>query len=631
MRRLVLLVVLLPVMVLLTATGAPAAARPDGAPDVVVVGVAGLHWSHVGRHTPALRALAGEGAVGALSVKAVPDLTCRADGWLTLGAGARARAFPEQGASSRCRSVPLLGLDEQVRRNAATRDGARVGALRDVLGPSAVAYGDGPRLALGLPPLRAVAAPPPTRPALRLVELTALPAGPTASDLRQLDRQLAGALRGLPRTTDVLVVGVGEAEQDGTADLAVAVAAGPSFERGALRSASTRRAPYVQLVDVAPTVLALLGGPVPSVMDGQPWQVRGPAPSVAELVAVSERATTARAVTVPFFVVLVAVLLASFLVLRRRPHALRVAALSGTAATGASYAAQLLPWERSPAPLATLLLLVAVLSVGAALLIRSVGAVCGLVTLLLVVDLLSGAPLQMDAVAGYSPLVAGRFAGLGNVAFGVYGTAFVLASAFAAARRPPRQAAAVVTGLGTVAVVVAGRWGSDVGGVLALVPAFVLLGLRMSGARVTAGRLALALLGATAVVTAFALLDLARPPADRTHLGRFAADLRDGTAGGLLARKAGAVLDLLLANPVTAALPLVVAAAVWLLLRPPPALQRALDEEPALRHGLPAVGLLAAVGFVLNDSGAAVPALALLVAVPATVAVVARVLAADGA
>jgi len=29
----------------------------------------------------------------------------------------------------------------------------------------------------------------------------------------------------------------------------------------------------------------------------------------------------------------------------------------------------------------------------------------------MVVDLLAGAPLQMDAVAGYSPLVAGRFAG----------------------------------------------------------------------------------------------------------------------------------------------------------------------------------------------------------------------------
>ena len=622
--RLALLVLLL----LVGGLAAPAAAQQS--PDVVVVGVTGLRWAEVGEHTPALRALADEGAVGLLSVKAVPALTCRADGWLTLGAGTRAQAFPAQ-ATERCLAVPLADLDEQVRRNAGTLDGARVGALRDVLGDRAAASGDGARLALGLPARPTGPAPPDA--ALRLVELPALPARPGPDDLRRLDRRLRVELRGLPATTDVLVVGLAEADGDGTADLGVAVATGPSFDRGALRSASTRRAPYVQLVDVAPTVLALLGEPVPDAMDGEPWQVRGPAPAVGALVDLSQRASTARAVTVPFFVVLVAVLGVLMTVLRRRPRALRLVALSGTAAVGASYAAQLVPWERSPEPLLALLVVVAVLSVATALLARSVGVVCGLGALVLVADLLSGAPLQVDAVAGYSPLVAGRFAGLGNVAFGVYGTVFVLAAAFLAARRPPRQAAAVVAALGVVAVVVAGApdWGSDVGGVLALVPAFVLLGLRVSGERVSASRLALAAVGAAAVVTAFALLDLARPPGERTHLGRFAADVRDGTAADLLVRKATSVLDLLLANPVTAALPLVVAAAAWLLLRPPPLLRRALDAEPGLRHGLPAVGLLAAVGFLVNDSGAAVPALALLVAVPATVAVVARVVEAGGA
>ena len=45
---------------------------------------------------------------------------------------------------------------------------------------------------------------------------------------------------------------------------------------------------------------------------------------------------------------------------------------------------------------------------------------------------------------------------------------------------------------------------------------------------------------------------------------------------------------------------------------------------PALAHRPAAVGLASLVGFAVNDSGAAVPALALLVAVPATVAVLAR-------
>jgi hypothetical protein len=199
----------------------------------------------------------------------------------------------------------------------------------------------------------------------------------------------------------------------------------------------------------------------------------------------------------------------------------------------------------------------------------------------------------------------------------VYGTAVVLATAFAAARRPPRQAVVVVPRSACRrSSSRAHRRGERRRGVLALVPALVLLGLRTSGARVTAGRLVLALTAGAAVVTGFALLDLARPAADRTHLGRFAEDVADGAAGELLVRRRARCSTCCSRTPVTAALPLAAAVAVGLLLRPPPALRRALDDEPGLRHGLPAVGALAAVGFAVNDSGAAVPALALLVAVP---------------
>ena len=67
-----------------------------------------------------------------------------------------------------------------------------------------------------------------------------------------------------------------------------------------------------------------------------------------------------------------------------------------------------------------------------------------------------------------------------------------------------------------------------------------------------------------------------------------------------------------------------VAAAAYGLFRPPAPLRRAFQAAPGWRHGLLAVGLASLLGFVLNDSGAAVPALALCVALPATAAVVAR-------
>jgi hypothetical protein len=313
---------------------------------------------------------------------------------------------------------------------------------------------------------------------------------------------------------------------------------------------------------------------------------------------------------------------------RRRWGPVEVAALAGAAVLGASYLANLVPWWRAGVPLLALLAVVAPMSVLVAVVARSrvqgvagpAGAVCAFVAAVVLADLVTGAHLQMSSVAGYSPLVAGRFAGIGNVAFGVLAAAVLLATGVAFRRALP------IASVGVVTVVVDGAppWGSDVGGVLALVPAFVLLAMLRTGTRVSLLRLAAAGAAGAAVVTAFALADWSRDPAERTHLGRFVQDLVDGTAGQLLSRKAGAVLDLLVASPVSPLLPFVVAGAAYLVVRPPDPLAAAFTAAPAWRHGLLALGLAALLGFVLNDSGAAVPALALCVAVPATVAVVVR-------
>ena len=390
-------------------------------------------------------------------------------------------------------------------------------------------------------------------------------------------------------------------------------------------------------------------------MTGEPWSSVGDAPSIGQLVDLDIKAGAQREVTVPFFVVLLAgqlvlLLLAAW---RRRPDLAELVVLGGAAAVGASYAANLLPWWRSPAPLLTLLAVVVVLAavvVGLATaapifrirlmtrrttphcaedqrerqgrrgLLTPVGVACGFTAAVLVLDLLTGAHLQMSSVAGYSPLVAGRFAGIGNVAFGVLAASALLATA-ALTRRP-----AAVAAVGVAVVVVDGAppWGSDVGGVLALVPAFVLLGMLVSGRRVSVLRLALAGAAGLLVVTAFALADWSRAPADRSHLGRFVQDVAAGTAGTVLRRKADAVFGLLFTSPLTAALPLLVAALVYLVVRPPAPLAHAFAVAPAWRHGLLATGLASGIGFAVNDSGAAVPALAIVIALPATVAVILR-------
>ena len=335
------------------------------------------------------------------------------------------------------------------------------------------------------------------------------------------------------------------------------VGAGPSFERGALRSASTRRAPYVQLVDVAPTVLALLGVPVPAVMDGQPWQVRGPAPSVGRArgaVRARDHRPSGHG----------AVLRRA----RRRPAgaARRTAPPPGGAARSPRWAARppsarrtprsSSPWWRSPAPLLTLLAVVAALSrrpppccarsVGAG--VRARRRCCSSSTC---------SPARRcrwtrsPATRRWSPAASPGSATSPSASRhgGPAGGGLRCRTPAARGRQPPRSPS-----LGTVAVVVAGRRGAATSaGCWRWCPPSRCSACCVSGARVTAARLALA---AGRGRRRRHGLRAARPrpaAADRTHLGRFAADVRDGTAGDLLRRKAEAVLDLLLANPVTAA------------------------------------------------------------------------------
>lgn len=622
------LVVLLGLVACLLAAG-PSTAEdrpPDVRHPVVVIGVAGLLWQDVGPGAPAVRLLAERGATGVLSVKASEAVTCPADGWLTLGAGARAGASGI--GREPCTAQLPLPTARDAERNLDATDEAELGLLArslgglDATGPGALAA-SGP----------AGPGEPTGSPLVRLVDAGVVGGPDRAGALRAADARVAAALAEAPEDADVLLVGLSEGDGDDRARLHVAVAAGPSFSGGTLRSASTRRDAYVQLIDVAPTVLGLAGVEVPDAMDGEPWRAVPGSRTADGLADLDVRAVEAKAATVPFFVGLVAFQVLVPLALHRRPRWARAAAVGGLTALGASYASMLVPWWRSPSPLLALVGLVAVAAtVSAALCLRSrhpVGWACGGVAALLVADLLTGAHLQMESPAGYSSLVAGRFAGIGNVAFGVYGACVLLAAAALAGGRERRRCLLLLGAVALVAVAVDGAppWGSDVGGVLALLPAFLVLGMLLTGARVSALRLLLAGLAGAVVVTAFALVDHARPEADRTHLGRFVEQVRDGTAGEVLGRKASAIGNLLFGNPVTALLPLVVALVVWLFLRPPAPLAAAFEAEPSFRAGLLAVGLMAALGFALNDSGPAVVALAVVVVIPATAGVIGGVAA----
>ena len=186
------------------------------------------------------------------------------------------------------------------------------------------------------------------------------------------------------------------------------------------------------------------------------------------------------------------------------------------------------------------------------------------------VDAAAGAPLAFNNPLGMNAVVAGRFYGVSNTAFALVAGALVvvIASAWEVLSGGRRSALLVTALLGGAALLVDGapQLGADVGGALTLVPTLAFLAAGLAGLHLSWRRW-LAIGAATVlVVGGFAVVDLLRPGGP-THLGRFARQVADGSAAGVLGRKAYALVGPFVTKPVMAAAlacaVVIVAAALW--------------------------------------------------------------------
>jgi hypothetical protein len=635
---------------------------------VVLIGVPGLQWKDVGPSvTPNLWRIAGTAATGLLSVRAVGALTCPADGWVTVSAGARSAAGPychrpvhitRRGAGA------VVGEAASIRRiNAGF---GPVGLLADAVhraGGCVTAVGPGAALAAADAQGRvdtyapAPAALPPdawSRCAISIVDAGTVGGGDRASAARRADTTVGTVLTRLAADTAVVVAGV--ADEGRTPHLRVVLATGPGTAGRYLGSASTRRANMVILPDLTAALLASAGVPAPDGLIGTPPLPDAVRPALAESVAdLSSQdlaAQTHRRLLPRFFAgfVISQILLytAAALALRHGPlrrrrrilSATRLTALVAAAVPVSTYLVDLVPWWHTSRPALWLVGGIAAADVLVTALatcgpwrrdLLGPGTVIAAVTAgVLAADLLTGNHLQLNSMMGYSPLVGGRYYGMGNIAFAVLATSALLASAGVAQWLEPRAgrraavAAVLVITLTAALLDSWTAWGSDFGGLVAFVPGLATTAMLVAGRRVSFLRLQLLRATGMALVLGVAWIDYLRPPSRRTHMGRFFGQLVAGDSLPWLERKFAAMTHTF--GNLTL-LPVVVAGFLFVLLvlhRPGRAgadgLRRAYERAPMLRAGLSGAFVTAVVGGAVNDSGIAVPALALAVAVPLALA-----------
>lgn len=428
------------------------------------------------------------------------------------------------------------------------------------------------------------------------------------------------------------------------AHLGVAVAVGPGFDAGeTLVSASTRRRGIVTLPDVAPTVLAHAGIERPAAMTGRPW-VGAPAGGsrIEAAVSLNDESVFVDRVKSPintaFVVFQIAVYLLALALLAWREErgkgtggslgrSLEAAGLGIVAFATATFVAGAVDAHDvgAAAYVTIILLLDAGLVAGASALaarpLDRLLVLSGFTLVALSVDLATGARLQMNTVFGYSPIVAGRFSGAGNIAFAVLAASAVVTASLVVHRWKTRAALVSVGALFAAVVVVDGapQFGSDVGGVIALVPGFGVTWLLLAGIRPTVRTAALAVPAALAAVALFLALDLTRPPEARTHLAQLFERARaDGfrIVGDTLRRKAEANLRVFRSSIYTFFVPPALGVMTWLVMRPRGRWERLAEAFPRPRAGLIGGFVVAALGFAVNDSGIVIPAVVLSFLVP---------------
>ncbi|MFC0530445.1 hypothetical protein [Phytohabitans kaempferiae] len=474
---------------------------------------------------------------------------------------------------------------------------------------------------------------------------------------RQADALLARVLAARP--PDSLVIVAGLSDTDDSRRLHVVIADGPGWERGWLTSASTGRDGYLQLVDLAPTALTATGRALPEgVFAGQP--ARSVPGRPAELgVAVTQpadadrEAGAQRRIATWFFGVLAAVQFALAvavvpLLRRARLPAGPVASASprfgfhglirrggGTArslavprpvvavievllvasalAIPAALVADAVPWWRAEHPgLLFTAVTLALLAAGTAVVrltpvyrrtLGPLAMVASIAAVVVAVDLVTGARLQLNGVAGYSAL-SGRYAGLGRVGLGIFAAGTLLVAGCLAQRVRRTWRPWVMGIVGGAGVLLAGSpyLGADAVGAIALTAGVGIAVVISTGGWLTFGRLAWATLAGVVVTAGFALLDLSRPDAERDRLGRFLTALGDGTGGRAVQRAAASTVGAL-DSPLTV-LAVVGAVLVWFaLLRPWGGLKRLFGIYPAIRAAMAGIATAAVIGGVLGGSG----------------------------
>jgi hypothetical protein len=439
------------------------------------------------------------------------------------------------------------------------------------------------------------------------------------------------------RRDSVMIVSPAATAGSGTR-LTIAALRGPGVEPGFLRSASTRRAGFVQLVDIAPTVLDRLGLDRAKTMQGRPMLVVPSDDSIADrrssLIdsndAADFRGSVFTAVALAFIALQAALALGLVLVIvrPRRERLRRILWIAAPGALGfvlAVYLARFFPfYDYGIAPYVVFLTVVSIALgfayrwLGRAQEFDTALVALGAIVTFLVLDVATGSNLQFNSAFGVSASIGIRLTGFGNTSYAAISASALFLAAIIAHRVAGRRGAWIAISVLALVIVADGApfLGSDVGGLLSLIPAYGVFAALLLGIRLHPWRTAL--YGTIAAIVGLALaagIDLLRPAGQRTHLGRLVEQVHDEGISVFL-HSISNKLDQNISSVTNSVwglmLPIAFAFIAYLYFRTR-LLHDLIGPVPEFRKAIVPFLILGFVGYAVNDSGIVVPGMMLAI------------------
>lgn len=425
--------------------------------------------------------------------------------------------------------------------------------------------------------------------------------------------------------------------------MTIFIAAGKGIRPGYAISGITRREGIVALADIAPSILTFLGVEPPDSMVTTLLDFKPSSQSLASrqnsVIQTNDRAlirdssfvmVSALFILTVFLGVILSIV-AHTKYPRMRGSAKMFSLMSACMPTLTFLMLPIMLTLGSPQKVAAGFFALAMISAGVVYFFGEkfgyVKAMLGLVSINLgvqIIDIITNGHLQLNSLFGYSAIVAGRFAGYGNLTFSIIAISavcFVALIQELSVSHPQWNMKWVNRCLIIFLVCIlvldgAPTFGSDVGGVLAIAPTIYVIYLMLAKRRFNVKSFAISVISAVVAISIFSLFDLTRPISERTHLGRFVKIFLNGQAGVVIERKILSNFHILTNSLFASVLILGTIFGLFLFMRPEKFLSETTKAHPSFRF-IAYPGLIVGVlGMFLNDSGVAIPGMMIAIAFP---------------